>query len=138
MGQLNFPLKRRRKAPVPKEHDEQAALFQWWWRTPWAARILLFAIPNGGARDIITGARLKAEGVLAGVPDLFLACPAGESNGLFIEMKRQRGGKVSDKQFAVIQRLQNAGYSVVIAHGMQEAMDAIKMHLADAEAEKTR
>lgn len=36
---------------------------------------LLFAIPDGGRRDAVTGAHLKAEGVRAGVPDMFLAVP---------------------------------------------------------------
>ena len=32
----------------------------------------LFAVPNGGRRDAITGAKLKAEGVVPGVSDLIL------------------------------------------------------------------
>ena len=32
----------------------------------------LHAIPNGGNRSAVTGARLKAEGVKRGIPDLFL------------------------------------------------------------------
>lgn len=47
----------------------------------------LFAVPNGGARNAVTGAKLKAEGVLAGVWDLFLACPRGKFGGCFIETK---------------------------------------------------
>lgn len=47
----------------------------------------LFAVPNGGARNAITGAKLKAEGVMAGVWDMFLACPRGKFAGCFIETK---------------------------------------------------
>ena len=50
------------------EHREQAALFEWaryaGGRYPELA--LLFAVPNGGRRDAVTGARLKSEGVKAG------------------------------------------------------------------------
>jgi hypothetical protein len=46
-----------------------------------------FAIPNGGARNPVTGAKLKAEGVLAGVWDLFLAVPKGSYGGCWIETK---------------------------------------------------
>ena len=48
---------------------------------------LAFAIGNGGKRDKVTAARMKAEGVKAGVWDIFLPVPAGEWCGLFIEMK---------------------------------------------------
>ena len=62
-------------AANPSEHSQQAALFCW------AAQhvgsipelALLFAIPNGGKRDKITGARMRAEGVKPGVPDIFWA-----------------------------------------------------------------
>lgn len=48
----------------------------------------LFANPNGGSRrGPIEGANLKAQGVTAGVWDLFLMVPKGEYHGLWIEMK---------------------------------------------------
>lgn len=58
------------KTVCADEHAEQVALCRWW--AMYARRIgvaesLLFAIPNGGRRDKTTGARLKAEGVRAGV-----------------------------------------------------------------------
>ena len=52
------------------EHEEQAAIFRW--AEIMAKRApeldLLFCIPNGGHRDIRVAARLKKEGVRAGVP----------------------------------------------------------------------
>ena len=77
----------------PPESEEQKALFDWWQRTPYARHFVMYHIPNGGRRDKITGARLKAEGVVAGVPDVFLASPRQGFHGLYIEMKRQRGGR---------------------------------------------
>ena len=47
---------------------------------------LLFAIPDGGRRDAVTGAHLKAEGVRAGGPDMFLAVPRQNAPGLFPEL----------------------------------------------------
>ena len=87
-----------RRAPAkrpscPPESEEQKALFDWWQRTPYARHFVMYHIPNGGRRDKITGARLKAEGVVAGVPDVFLASPRQGFHGLYIEMKRQRGGR---------------------------------------------
>jgi hypothetical protein len=55
---------------VPTEHFEQCELVMWFRQTYFGVRV--FAIPNGGQRSISTAARLKAEGVCAGVPDLFI------------------------------------------------------------------
>ena len=58
------------------EHQLQVECVKWFrFQYPKLAN-LLFAIPNGGLRNIKVATKLKAEGVLAGVPDLFLAIPA--------------------------------------------------------------
>lgn len=108
------------------ESREQQALFRWWdlYRSRYPAAVL-FAVPNGGARSAITGARLKAEGVLPGVPDVFLAYPAGGLHGLFIEMKRQKGGTTSTAQKIVGTLLSYSGYGVAVCHGWQEARDTV-------------
>ena len=68
------------------EHVEQREFVQWVRQyTPF----LIYAIPNGGARGRSQGATLKAEGVLAGMPDLHIP-----ELRLWIEMKAS-GGKVS-------------------------------------------
>lgn len=116
------------KTPTPTEHEEQVTLFTWF-RMRYAG-MLMYAIPNGGARSSITGARLRDEGVLAGVPDIFLPCPSGGKHGLYIEMKRQKGGRVSAPQKAVMQALRMQGYEVAVCHGWQEARDYIEQYLA--------
>jgi hypothetical protein len=63
---------------------------------------MLFAIPNGGARHKAIAGKLRAEGVRAGVPDICLPVPRGEYHGLFIELKRPKGGHVSEEQEAWI------------------------------------
>src|SRR5690606_12582346 len=61
------------------ESKSQQAFIRWWGLSHRSLGVphadLLFAIPNGGARNPVTGATLKAEGVRRGVPDLFLAVP---------------------------------------------------------------
>jgi hypothetical protein len=94
--------------------------------------VLLFAIPNGGQRSITEAVRLKAEGVLAGVPDLFIARASGAMHGLFIEMKRSKGGKVSAKQQAVMLTLSQEGYAVMVAHGCDEAWPFVKQYLKES------
>ena len=86
---------------MTREHQEQAALIEWRdWMTPrYPALQWLFAIPNGGKRDKITAARLKAEGVQPGVPDLFLPVVGRTGGaGLWIEMKTNTGRLSLDQQ----------------------------------------
>lgn len=113
---------------APTEHEEQVNLFRWFRMRH--DGMVMYAIPNGGARNSITGARLRDEGVLAGVPDIFLPCPSGGKHGLYIEMKRQKGGRVSAPQKAVMQALRMQGYEVAVCHGWQEARDYIEQYLA--------
>lgn len=93
---------------------------------------LLFAIPNGGERNIIVAARMKAEGVRAGVPDMFLAYPTPFAHGLFIELKKTKGGRVSDAQKSFISELTEQGYRATVCKGAEEAINEIKRYLAMA------
>lgn len=99
--------------PVPSEHVEQRE-FVSRWRQRRPERI--FAIPNGGARSRMVGAKLKLEGVSPGVPDLFV--PA---LGLWIEMKRQKGGSVSGEQTDWMEYLEGLGYRCIVARGCEDA-----------------
>lgn len=116
------------------EHQSQVNLMQWWalmHNRFGISEQLLFAIPNGGQRNIIIAKKLKDEGVRAGVPDLFLAVPRGEFHGLFVEMKKEKGGRVSDSQKTMIAELSEAGYRVTVCHGFDEARRCIEEYLAD-------
>jgi hypothetical protein len=62
------------------------------------------------------GASLKAEGVQAGIPDLFV--PAWL---LWVEMKRETGGVVSPVQRDWIAYLQGIGHTVIIGRGFEDA-----------------
>ena len=92
----------------------------------------MYHIPNGGRRDAITGARLKAEGVVAGVPDIFLAVPRQGFHGLYVELKRQKGGSLESSQEHIIARLRQAGYRVEVCMGWWEAREAIENYLTGA------
>lgn len=118
----------KRKPTVPTEHQEQAAFFAWW--RMWAAKlpVMAFAIPNGGARNTVTGAMLKQEGVTAGIPDVFVAWPRNGKAGLFLEFKRRSGGKVSDEQAAAMKRLALAGYDCRVVRGWDEARRAVEQY----------
>ena len=66
------------------------------------------------------GESLKAEGVQASVPDLFV--PAWS---LWVEMKRQTGGVVSPDQKDWIQYLQSIGHTVIVGHGFEDAKQQV-------------
>ena len=82
--------------PVPTESVEQTRLFQWARMEAgrWPELNLLYHVPNGGSRHRMEAAHLKQQGVRAGVPDLCLPVARGGCHGLYIEMKRLRGGRV--------------------------------------------
>lgn len=116
---------------IPTEHQEQCALFEW---QAWMAKRipelhLMHAIPNGGKRDIRTAAMLKAEGVKPGVPDIFLPLPRGGCHGLYIELKRRKGGTVSKEQASWMEALSAKGYRCAVCHGWEMARDEILDYL---------
>jgi hypothetical protein len=116
---------------APKEHDEQVALFDWADRSTGRhpELSLMFAVPNGGARNIIVAKKLKDEGVKRGVPDLMLAAPRRGYHGLFIEMKKVKGGRVSPEQTEWKTKLQAQGYRVEVCAGFEAAKETILEYL---------
>ena len=112
------------------EHLEQVKLFQWAkaQSSKYAQLTMMFAIPNGGQRNIVTATKLKAEGVKSGVPDIFLAYPSSQAHGLFIEMKSPKG-KVSENQCEWIGALSASGYMCVVCYSFDEAKKAICEYL---------
>jgi hypothetical protein len=115
----------------PTEGDEQRAVFEWARllerRRPELA--LLLHIPNGGLRNAPEAARFKGEGVRRGFPDMFLPVARGGYHGLMVELKRARGGRVSDDQMAWLSALNEQGYRAVVARGAAEAIREITQYL---------
>lgn len=116
------------------EHELQCTLMSWWTMQCRKFKVpeqLLYAIPNGGHRNIITAKKLKNEGVRAGVPDLFLAVPRGIWHGMYLELKRNKHCRPSDAQAIMLKLLDTRGYHTVVAHSFDEAVDAIKKYLGE-------
>ena len=113
--------------PTPTEAEEQRALFKLCavlsGRYPELA--LLHHIPNGGSRNAAEAANLKRQGVKAGVPDIFLPVARKGYHGLYIELKRQEGGRLSDAQKWWIERLRRQGYAVYVCKGARAAARVI-------------
>ena len=95
----------------------------------------LFAIPNGGKRDAREAARFKAQGVKAGVPDLFLCIGTRDYHGLFVELKRpkcgtQQKGRLSANQKEMIARLEAQHYFCSVSYSVDEVVAKFKWYLA--------
>lgn len=71
------------------ESEEQICLFRWaqWACGKYPELKLLFHVPNEGKRSVYTGARMRSEGLRAGVPDICLPVAKKRYHGLFVEMK---------------------------------------------------
>lgn len=96
------------------EHMEQVGFINWFrGKFP---DVLIVAIPNGGKRTIGVARKLKDEGVVSGIPDLFI--PEWK---LWIEMKRTKVGTVSKEQESIISYLTHIGYTVIIGRGATDA-----------------
>jgi len=113
------------------EYAHQVALFAWAALNvkTYPELALLFAIPNGGLRDKITAARLKAAGVRAGVPDTFLPVPRGPWHGLFIELKKPGEHRVDPKQDNFINELIKQGFGAAVCVGWEAASKMLIQYL---------
>lgn len=117
------------------EHNEQVELFRWA-SSPealrrWGELHFLFAIPNGGFRHVSVAKYMKAEGLKAGVPDIFLPAPMGGYHGLWIEMKHGKN-KPTERQKTWLAYLKKCGYCTAVCYGAKEAKEAIKAYLSQS------
>lgn len=120
---------------IPTEEEEQAILFRWAElnKATMPELALLYHIPNGGLRSKTEAARFKATGVKAGVPDICLPVARSEYHGLYIDLKRLKGGKISDEQKDWIRRLDEQGYAAVVCQGWKAAAELIVKYLREGE-----
>lgn len=95
----------------------------------WPELRLFHAIPNGGHRARRTAARLKAEGVRAGVPDYCLPVARGGFHGLYIELKTN-AGRLSPEQHQWMVALTSEGYLAVMCRGWAQAWNVVRDYLA--------
>lgn len=120
---------RVRKRPSEVEHRIQQACVRWFNLQYPHLRGRLFAVPNGGRRDVVTGAKLKAEGVVAGVADLILLVTNKAFGALLIEMKKPGGiQSAAQRQWQEIVTT-NGEYKYVICRSIYDFMREIREYL---------
>ena len=89
--------------------------------------VLYFSVPNGGQRNKIVAAKLKAEGAKAGVPDL---CIIKDGMAFFLEIKRPKSttggkGRLSPAQKEMIGRIEEAGGEVKVVYSVADVIEAM-------------
>lgn len=120
------------------EDDLQKAVFDWakLYRMPDHEDLeknsklsdYLIAIPNGGKRNVREAARLKRQGVKAGVFDLMLNLARNCYYGLDMELKIGKN-KLSDKQMEWNDRMAKAGRYTVVCYDLDQVKEIIDEYI---------
>jgi hypothetical protein len=91
-------------------------------------KLFLWSVPNGGRRDARTGAMMKKEGALAGVPDLVLCHPAGNKLPMFLELKLPKG-RLSYAQKEFQKAYAEVDYPYFIIRSLDDFVQAVSLYL---------
>lgn len=115
-------MKAKKKTDIPLEKDEQKRLCKWLKDNKvghWA---------NGlGVKldyDVKYIASLRSQGHYVGLPDMTILL--GNGKVCYIELKRQKGGRVSEEQKKWIDYLNKNGYPAKVCNGCDEAIEFIE------------
>lgn len=118
----------KRSTKEQKESEIQHAIFSWA-RDHRICKRYLFAIPNGGSRNLVEAYHLKQQGVKKGVSDMMLAYPTKGAHGLWIELKRNRKAKLTLEQERWLEEMNKLGYVAKVAYGFDDACLIIEDYL---------
>lgn len=129
---------RIRAALAPRKHleaDEQAKVIEW---AHWAYRHhsdkfpllrLLHCSMNGVKLSATQAVRAKRQGMVSGVPDLFLPVSRLGYHGLFVEMKSATG-VLSPSQKRFLKELIDGGYKACVCYSAKDAIEVIEGYYA--------
>jgi hypothetical protein len=122
--------KNQRKPQGDEEHRIQVECVKWFRLQYPKLRFRLFAVPNGGQRNVIVASKMKAEGVLSGVADLILLKPKGNYAALLIEMKTKRGRQSPTQKQWEADLCKDGEYKYVLCRSVEDFISATKSYLA--------
>lgn len=89
------------------------------------AGVVWFHVPNGGLRAAREARKLKLFGVLPGVADIILISPP-RGTVYALELKASNG-RASEAQLVFKARVDAAGGYSIIAEGLDEALEALRL-----------
>lgn len=124
-------------ARKPKEQRESAiqqALFKYFQLSYPSYKKLFIKVSNEGKRTPKNGARMKAEGLQRGFPDVVLFIPRTHKGKLYygfcLELKAEEG-KISEEQKEYLHLLGQQGYATGLAYGLEAAQALIDRYMKD-------
>ena len=120
-----------KRTKQPSEHQIQSEYFECV-RLTYHGCKLIYAVPNGGKRHIVTAMKLRAEGVTPGVPDVNIDIPRAYGHiifhGMRIETKSAKGTTSEEQDLAILQLI-SCQYRVVVCNSTEMMIAATKDYL---------
>lgn len=120
--------------PRTRAHEESELQRQCvtWFRLQYPSHaLMLFAVPNGGARGRVEAQIMKGEGVTAGVADLLFLEARGSYGCLCIEMKtRRKSSRQNPNQKIWQEATRKAGNCYVVVRSFEAFQEVIRQYLA--------
>lgn len=91
--------------------------------------VLWLHCPNGGSRNAIEGAKLKAMGVLKGVSDVLILEKRKDATGLAIELKYGKN-KPTTEQLEFLDKLKARGWKTEVIYSIDAFIEAVNQYMA--------
>lgn len=124
--------KKKKECPVPSEYAEQCHIFRLARTYAMVYPELRFLAGSLSGVKLTIGQAVKAKNagcLVKGIPDISLPVRRGKYSGIFIELKRRKGGRVEPEQKVWGEFLLSQGYQYHICKGAEEAWKAIEEYL---------
>ena len=114
---------KRHHGDNPPEWKEQRILANFLDRLP----VVWCHVANERNTSPVKGYALKASGVKSGVPDVLCFTPSPKHfKPVAIELKRKKGGRVTENQKQWLEDLEKCGWSARVCKGADEAIEFLR------------
>ena len=113
---------KRKRKPRHIEESIQVACVKWF-RLQYP-NLVIFAVPNGGSRNLYEAKNMKESGTLAGVADLVIVGNGGRV--LFVEMKAGKN-KQEDSQVLFQKKVEKLGHKYIICRSKEQFMKEVDL-----------
>ena len=113
---------KRKRKPRHLEESIQVACVKWF-RLQYP-NLVIFAVPNGGSRNLYEAKNMKESGTLAGVADLVIVGNGGKV--LFVEMKAGKN-KQEDSQVLFQNKVEKLGHKYIICRSREQFMKEVDL-----------
>ena len=115
-------VRKQRRKPRHIEESIQVACVKWF-RLQYP-NLVIFAVPNGGSRNLYEAKNMKESGTLAGVADLVIVGNGGKV--LFVEMKAGKN-KQEDSQVLFQNKVEKLGHKYIICRSREQFMKEVDL-----------